>query len=103
MTSAPDLTRLPAHRMAARLRAGALGEVELLEEPLARIEATEPQVHAWIRLDAELAREAASDADRRLVQARAEGPDAVARLPALIGLPVALKDLVIQKGRGATA
>jgi aspartyl-tRNA(Asn)/glutamyl-tRNA(Gln) amidotransferase subunit A len=103
MTDAPELTRQPAHRMAARLRAGDLGAVELLDAHLARIEATEPALHAWIRTDAELAREAAGAADRRLVAARAEGPDAVARLPALLGLPVALKDLVIQKGRGATA
>ena len=103
MTIDAALTRLPAHRMAARLRTGDLGAVELLDAHLARIEETEPGLHAWIRIDAELAREAARAADARLVRARGEGPDAVAALPALLGIPVALKDLVLQAGRPATA
>jgi aspartyl-tRNA(Asn)/glutamyl-tRNA(Gln) amidotransferase subunit A len=103
VTIDPGLTRLPAHRMAARLRAGDVGAVELLEAHLARIDATEPLLHAWLRLDTEPARESARAADARLVRARADGPEAVAALPPLLGIPVALKDLVIQSGRGATA
>jgi aspartyl-tRNA(Asn)/glutamyl-tRNA(Gln) amidotransferase subunit A len=89
--------------MAAGLRAGEFSATELIEAHLARIEATEPQLHAWIRIDADRARAAAAEADARIVRARADGPDALQRLPPLLGIPVALKDLVLEAGRPVTA
>src|SRR5690606_25839223 len=58
---------------------------------------------AWQSLDPTGARAAAEAADRRLAEARAQGPEALAALPALLGIPVALKDLVVTKGRPSTA
>ncbi len=42
-------------------------------------------------------------ADERLAVARREGASAVAALPALLGIPLGLKDLVLARGRQATA
>ena len=99
----PVLTRLHAHEMAARLRAGDVSSVELLEAHLASIAATDTAIHAWLAVDEEPARAAAIDADARLAAARREGADAVATLPSMLGIPVALKDLVVARGRQATA
>jgi len=96
-------TRLHAHEMAARLRSGEISSVELLESHLASIAATDTAIHAWLAVDAAPARAAAIAADERLVAARAEGPGALTALPAMLGIPVGLKDLVIAKGRQATA
>ncbi len=101
MTTA--LTRLHAHEMAALLRAGSVSAIELLEAHQALIERQGRALNAWRSLDPAGARSAAESADRRLVQARAAGGDALAALPALLGVPVALKDLVVTKGRPSTA
>ena len=98
------LTRLPAHRMAARLRAGDLSAVELLEAHLACIEERSPPCtpgSRWTRTRRGMRRSAADDAPRP--RARREGRGALAALPPLLGIPVALKDLVVQAGRPATA
>ena len=89
--------------MAARLRAGELSSVELLEAHLALIAEQDHALHAWLAVDAERARAAARAADARLAAARARGPAAVAALPPLLGIPVGLKDLVMARGRQATA
>jgi len=97
------LTRLRAHEMAARLRDGSVSSVELLDAHLAAIAATDRAIHAWLAVDEVLAREAAAAADARIAAARREGTEALAALPALLGIPVALKDLVMVAGRQATA
>jgi aspartyl-tRNA(Asn)/glutamyl-tRNA(Gln) amidotransferase subunit A len=97
------LTRLHAHEMAARLRAGDISSVELLESHLASINASDGAIHAWLALDEQPARAAAIAADERLAAARAEGTEALSALPAMLGIPLGLKDLVIAKGRQATA
>jgi len=97
------LTRLHAHEMATRLRSGEVSSVELLEAHLDAIAATDRAIHAWLAVDGKLARAAATVADDRLAAARREGEAAMAALPALLGVPVGLKDLVIAKGRQATA
>ncbi len=103
MTADLALTRLHAHEMAARLRAGEVSSVELLEAHLASISATDTAIHAWLAVDEELARSAAIAADERLASARAEGAEAVGALPPMLGIPVGLKDLVVARGRQATA
>jgi aspartyl-tRNA(Asn)/glutamyl-tRNA(Gln) amidotransferase subunit A len=99
----PALTRLHAHEMGARLRAGEISATELLEAHLGLIAAQDHAIHAWLSVDTERARRAARAADERLAEARREGSAAVEALPALLGIPVALKDLVIARGRQATA
>ncbi len=98
-----DLTRLHAHEMGALLRTGDVSAVELLEAHQALIERQGRALNAWRSLDPEGARAAAEAADRRLAEARAAGDEALAALPALLGVPVALKDLVVTRGRPSTA
>jgi aspartyl-tRNA(Asn)/glutamyl-tRNA(Gln) amidotransferase subunit A len=89
--------------MAALLRAGEVSSLELLDAHLLAIDETDGAIHAWLAVDAPLARAAAVAADRRLAAARADGTETVAALPALLGIPVGLKDLVVARGRQATA
>ncbi|MCJ7712687.1 MAG: amidase family protein, partial [Chloroflexi bacterium] len=103
-----DPTTLPAHQMAARLRAGDLSSREITTAHLARARATDHGLHAWLTIDDEraLAEADAADArlaDARLAGARGEGDGAVDRLHPLLGIPVALKDLVSVKGGQCTA
>ncbi|MFV2063535.1 MAG: Asp-tRNA(Asn)/Glu-tRNA(Gln) amidotransferase subunit GatA, partial [Chloroflexota bacterium] len=67
------------------------------------IDAGDHAIHAWLAIDDAGARAAAAAADERFAVARAEGPEALEALPALLGIPVALKDLVMARGRQATA
>jgi aspartyl-tRNA(Asn)/glutamyl-tRNA(Gln) amidotransferase subunit A len=101
----PDtaLTRLHAHEMATQLRSGAVSSAELLEAHLAAIESTDTAIHAWLALDSARARAAATAADDRIAAARREGSAALAALPPLPGIPLGLKDLVLARGRQATA
>jgi aspartyl-tRNA(Asn)/glutamyl-tRNA(Gln) amidotransferase subunit A len=98
-----DLTRLHAHEMAVRLRSGDVTARELAAAHLERVERTDHGLHAWLALDRDGALEAADAADTRLAAARADGPRALAALPPLLGIPVALKDLVSVAGGQCTA
>jgi aspartyl-tRNA(Asn)/glutamyl-tRNA(Gln) amidotransferase subunit A len=89
--------------MASALRDGEFSARELVEAHLALIERQDRALHAWFLVDRAGAIEAADAADARLGAARREGPDALAGLPPLLGIPVALKDLVLQRDRPATA
>jgi aspartyl-tRNA(Asn)/glutamyl-tRNA(Gln) amidotransferase subunit A len=77
------------------MRAGRLTPLELLEAHLARIEAVEPTIHAFIRLDGEGARDAAALAGREMAAGRWRGP--------LHGIPYAVKDNYDVAGLPATA
>ena len=90
-----DLCRLTATESAARIRAGDLSPVDLVEACLARIEAIEPRVKAWVSVDADGARRAARE---RLDTVRAGRP-----LGALHGVPVGLKDIYHVQGLVTTA
>jgi len=98
-----ELTSLRAHELATLLRAGGTSAREILDAAISRIRATDHGLHAWVSLDEERAAVAADAADRRLQAARGAGEEAVAELPALLGIPVALKDLVVTRGRPSTA
>ncbi|MDQ3937065.1 MAG: Asp-tRNA(Asn)/Glu-tRNA(Gln) amidotransferase subunit GatA [Chloroflexota bacterium] len=89
--------------MAAGLRAGDFGARELLDAHLARIAATDRPLGAWLWVDEAVAHEHAEAADRRLRDARSEGQGSLSALPPLLGIPVALKDLVLTRGQPATA
>jgi aspartyl-tRNA(Asn)/glutamyl-tRNA(Gln) amidotransferase subunit A len=89
--------------MADGLRAADFSARELTAAHLERIRQTDRPIHAWVWVDDDDALRQADRADRRLAEARREGDDAVGRLPSLLGIPVALKDLVLTKGQAATA
>ncbi len=89
-----SLYDLTAHEAADRLRARDISSVELTEAYLGRIDAVEPAVHAYLNVTRDLALSMAAQADRR----RAEGEDGP-----LLGIPVALKDLLATEGLETTA
>ncbi|MBV8392393.1 MAG: hypothetical protein JOY81_04350, partial [Alphaproteobacteria bacterium] len=63
-----------------------LSPVELMQAHLARIEALDPKLNAFIRLDAEAALAAAKVAEAEAMQGRLRGP--------LHGIPVGIKDII---------
>jgi amidase len=80
-TTAPAFPGLETQ--AARLVAGEVTSVELVDEALRRIEATQPTLNAFRHVRAEQARTEARAADERL---------AAGERTALLGVPVAIKD-----------
>ncbi|MEB3156840.1 MAG: Asp-tRNA(Asn)/Glu-tRNA(Gln) amidotransferase subunit GatA [Cyanobacteriota bacterium] len=73
-----------------KLQRGEISARELTEATLARLQAVEPEVHAFLEVCAE---RALADADR-VDAARAAGED----LPPLAGIPVAIKDNLCTRG-----
>jgi aspartyl-tRNA(Asn)/glutamyl-tRNA(Gln) amidotransferase subunit A len=84
-----DLHELTIEEASRRLAAREVSSRELTEALLARIEAVEPQVRAYITVTADIARAQADAADARL-RAGERGP--------LLGVPMALKDLLTTRG-----
>ena len=80
-----DYVSLSAAEIARRVAAGRVSALAVAEIALQRIEATEPAANAFIHLDAEGARAAAVEIDRRRAAGEALGP--------LAGVPVSVKDL----------
>ncbi|MEX2546680.1 MAG: amidase family protein, partial [Chloroflexota bacterium] len=103
MSTPSQLTRLHAHEMARGLRAGDFSARELADAHLELIRTTDRPLHAWVFVDDDEARRQSDDADRRLAEARRQGESALAALPGLLGIPVALKDLVLTRGQPSTA
>src|SRR5690349_17910266 len=97
------LTERLAHEHAAALRAGEVSAREIAEAHLARAHRTDAGLHAWLTLDDERALAEADAADARIAAARAEGPGALEALHPLLGVPIALKDLVSVRGGQCTA
>jgi len=77
--------------MAAALRRGEVSSRELTQAALERIDRLEPTLHAFITLTPELALAMADEADRRL---REWWKDSSTALPALLGIPMAVKDVL---------
>ena len=103
-----DLTRLHAHEMADRLRAGDVTARDLATAHLDLAERQDHGLHAWLTIDRERALGEADAADARLhaarlAEARRDGPGALDRLDPLLGIPIALKDLVSVRGGQCTA
>ena len=88
----PALTIVEAARQISKRQ---LSPVELTEAVLARIDALNPRVGAFITVTAEQAMEAARAAERDIQQGRYRGP--------LHGIPVAVKDTYYTKGIRTTA
>jgi aspartyl-tRNA(Asn)/glutamyl-tRNA(Gln) amidotransferase subunit A len=98
-----DLTRLRAHEMTALLRSGEISSRELTEAHLTAAERDNRALNAWLSIDRERAIGEADAADRKLNAVRGDGADGADPPGALLGIPVALKDLVSLKGGQCTA
>ncbi len=96
-------TRLHAHEMTALLRSGQTSARDLAEAHLAAAERDNRGLNAWLTIDRERALAEADAADTRLAAGRAAGTAAVEALPRLLGVPIALKDLVSVAGGQCTA
>jgi len=83
----------PIHWLMAEIAARRLSPVDLVDECLARIERLEPQLHAFVSVNAVNARLAAEGADKAIRAGHAVGP--------LHGIPIAIKDLVEIEGEVA--
>ena len=79
-----------AAQMSEALSAGSITSVELTEAHLAQIEKVDSKVHAFLHVDRENALAQARDVDAK----RKSGE----KLSALAGVPLALKDVLAQKG-----
>ena len=91
-----DLTRLTAHAMADRLRDGEVTSRDLTEAHLDAAEAGNHALNAWLLIDREEALRQADAADDRLRRGEAAAHP-------LLGIPVALKDLISVRGGQCTA
>ncbi|WP_069815080.1 Asp-tRNA(Asn)/Glu-tRNA(Gln) amidotransferase subunit GatA [Streptomyces sp. TP-A0874] len=85
-----DLIRLTAAETAAKISSGETSAVEVAEAHLARIEAVDEKLNAFLHVD----REGALDQARTVDERRASG----ARLGPLAGVPLALKDIFTTEG-----
>jgi aspartyl-tRNA(Asn)/glutamyl-tRNA(Gln) amidotransferase subunit A len=85
---------LSAADIAQAYAAKTLSPVELVTALLARIDALDPKLHAFIRLDAQGALQAASQAEQELAAGRSRGP--------LHGIPVGIKDIIDVAGLPTT-
>ncbi|HKA61806.1 MAG TPA: amidase [Methylomirabilota bacterium] len=83
-----------AAEAARRIRAGALSPSNLLAACLKRIDAVEPAVNAWVRLDRDAAARVAVQRDIEAREGRFMGP--------LHGVPIALKDIFDSAGVPST-
>ncbi|SCK35797.1 aspartyl/glutamyl-tRNA(Asn/Gln) amidotransferase subunit A [Streptomyces sp. WMMB 714] len=85
-----DLTRLTAAETAERIASGAVSAVEVAEAHLARIDAVDEKVHAFLHVDREGALAKAREVDEKRARGEELGP--------LAGVPLALKDIFTTKG-----
>jgi aspartyl-tRNA(Asn)/glutamyl-tRNA(Gln) amidotransferase subunit A len=90
-----DLQRLTIAEAGRQLRSGQTTSRALTEASLARVEALEPKLNAFITLTADAARAAADRADAGLAAGNDHGP--------LHGIPVGIKDLCATRGVRTTA
>ncbi len=91
---ATDLCFTPATELAAVIRRRTLSPVEIMDAVLARIEALNPRLNAYLTVDAEGAREQAKAAEAVVMRGETLKP--------LHGLPVSIKDLEPSAGLRCT-
>ncbi len=89
-----DMLNLSLAGVAEKIRKKEISPIELTEAALARIEATEGVLNAYVRLNADHALTAAREAEAEIVAGRYRGE--------LHGVPVALKDLYDMVGLPTT-
>ncbi|MBM3136898.1 MAG: Asp-tRNA(Asn)/Glu-tRNA(Gln) amidotransferase GatCAB subunit A, partial [Chloroflexi bacterium] len=93
-----DLTAFSIQECITTLDQGNVSSVELTSAFLDRILQYEPQIHAFITLTPEKALEQAKEADQKRSALRKTGQD----VPTLLGLPLAVKDVLCLAGTRAT-
>src|SRR5688572_2732617 len=93
--SVPELWQLDAAALARSIASGETSAREATEAHLARIEALEPELHAFITPTPDLARSQADAVDAARAAGEPLGP--------LAGVPIALKDVLCTKGVPTTA
>ncbi|WP_347353399.1 Asp-tRNA(Asn)/Glu-tRNA(Gln) amidotransferase subunit GatA [Intrasporangium sp.] len=89
-----DLTRATAAELAEALASRSVSSVEVTQAHLDRIAAVDGQVHAYLHLDPDGALATARTVDQRRVAGE--------QLPALAGVPVAVKDVMATRGLPTT-
>src|SRR5918996_6104385 len=85
MASSDELAYASAAELAARIRRRELSPVEVVDAFIARIEARNPSLNAFVYFGFDDARQRAREAERALMSGAELGP--------LHGVPCALKDL----------
>lgn len=91
---AADVLYLTVGELAERLRTRRLSPVELTDAYLARIEALDPKLHAFVTVMADEARREAATAAKEIAAGAYRGP--------LHGMPYAAKDLLATRGARTT-
>ena len=86
--------RLSLTEASSRIREGSLSPLELLRACLARIDALEDRLHAWVTLDREAAEKAAAEREEELRRGSCRGP--------LHGIPIGIKDIIYTRGLRTT-
>jgi len=85
-----EILNLSCAGLASAIRVGQISAVRAMEATLARAQAVQPKLNAFIRIDSEMALEAARLADRDLARGHLRG--------ALHGVPMAHKDMYYRRG-----
>jgi Asp-tRNA(Asn)/Glu-tRNA(Gln) amidotransferase A subunit family amidase len=94
-TSVRELCFLPAEQLAGMVRRKELSPVELMEATLARIDEVNPEINAFVQLDAERGVREAREQTERLARGEELGP--------LGGLPFGVKELESAAGYRTTS
>src|SRR2546423_15123946 len=95
-TTVPDdLPWTPLSELSRRLAAGTTSSLEIVEACIARIDALDAKLHAYVEVYRDHAIAGAKAADLQREAGLPRGP--------LHGLPIALKDLLHIEGRATTA
>ncbi len=90
-----ELCDLTGHELAAVMRKGEAGATKIVESALRRIDALDGELHAFLMVTGDLARQRAEEVDHELQAGRELAPVA--------GIPLALKDVLCTKGIRTTA
>ena len=91
-----DLTRMTAQALAGAITEGQVSAEEVAQAHLDRIDSVDGDVHAFLHVSTESALAQARAVDK----ARADGAPPASPLA---GVPLALKDIIVQKGSPTTA